>query len=150
MAKDLFPEMNRYKIQSSKHISCSCHRTTKFLNSKSPIFTTKFCLSYFLLDQKQDQQSAAPSITLSKRASKKNVFHKKINKKVNKQNIRNSKNQLFDDVSEIYLQNLNSDYLKIFKTYELDSRLVQIFLSRPEKNRFAYFLLFSRTEYTKT
>ena len=52
MAKDLFPEMNRYKIQSSKHISCSCHRTTKFLNSKSPIFTTKFCLSYFLLDQK--------------------------------------------------------------------------------------------------
>ena len=51
MAKDLFPEMNRYKIQSSKHISCSCHRTTKFLNSKSPIFTTKFCLSYFLLDQ---------------------------------------------------------------------------------------------------
>ena len=52
MAKDLFPEMNRYKIQSSKHISCSCHRTTKFPNSKSPIFTTKFCLSYFLLDQK--------------------------------------------------------------------------------------------------
>ena len=52
MAKDLFPEMNRYKIQSSKHISCSCHRTTKFLKFESPIFTTKFCLSYFLLDQK--------------------------------------------------------------------------------------------------
>ena len=51
MAKDLFPEMNRYKIQSSKHISCSCHGTTKFLNSKSPIFTTKFCLFYFSLDQ---------------------------------------------------------------------------------------------------
>ena len=49
----------------------SRHRTTKFPNSESPIFTTKFCLSYFLLDQKQDQQSAAPSITLSKRASKK-------------------------------------------------------------------------------
>ena len=32
----------------------------------------------------------------------KNVFHKKINKKVNKQNIRNSENWLFDDVSEIY------------------------------------------------
>ena len=33
-------------------ISCSRHQTTKFLNSESPIFTTKFCLSYFLLDQK--------------------------------------------------------------------------------------------------
>ena len=31
----------------------------------------------------------------------KNVFHKKINKKVNKQNIQNSENWLFDDVSEI-------------------------------------------------
>ena len=33
----------------------------------------------------------------------KNVFHKKINmnKKVNKQNIRNSENWLFDDVSEL-------------------------------------------------
>ena len=41
-----------------------------------PIFTTKFCLSYVLLDQKQDQQSAAPYITLSKRASKKCVSQK--------------------------------------------------------------------------
>ena len=31
----------------------------------------------------------------------KNVFHKKIDKKVNKQNIQNSENWLFDDVSEI-------------------------------------------------
>ena len=92
---------NKFGMEVSvKILSCSRHRTTKFPNSESPIFTTKFCLSYFLLDQKQDQQSAAPSITLSKRASK-NVFHKKINNKVNKQNIRNSENWLFDDVSEI-------------------------------------------------
>ena len=31
----------------------------------------------------------------------KKLFHKKINKKVKKQNIRNSENWLFDDVSEI-------------------------------------------------
>ena len=31
----------------------------------------------------------------------KNVFHKKINKKVNKKNIRNSEDWLLDDVSEI-------------------------------------------------
>ena len=30
-------------------ISCSRHRTTKFPNSESPIFTTKFCSSYFCL-----------------------------------------------------------------------------------------------------
>ena len=36
----------------AKVISCSRHRTSKFPNSESPIFTTKFCLSYFLLDQK--------------------------------------------------------------------------------------------------
>jgi hypothetical protein len=35
---------------------------------------------------------------------KKNVFHKKINKKVNKQNIRNSENWLLDDVSEIQIE----------------------------------------------
>ena len=52
--------------------------------------------------------------------------------------------------SVIYLQSLDSDYLKIFKTYKLDSRLVQICLSKPEKNRFAYFLLFFRIEDTKT
>ena len=36
------------------------------------------------------------------------MFHKKINKKVNKQNIRNSENWLFDDVSKI----LNIEILK--------------------------------------
>ena len=62
-------------------ISCSRHRTTKFPNSESPIFTMKLCLSYFLLDQTQDQQSAAPSITLSKRASKKCISQIKSIKK---------------------------------------------------------------------
>ena len=38
----------------------------------------------------------------------KNVFHKKINKKVKKQNIRNSENWLFDDVSEIHIIKIKS------------------------------------------
>ena len=33
------------------------------------------------------------------------MFHKKVNKKVNKQNIRNSENWLFDDMSEIFMFN---------------------------------------------
>ena len=37
---------------SHLQISCSRHQTTKFPNSESPIFTTKFCLPYSLLDQK--------------------------------------------------------------------------------------------------
>ena len=41
----------------------------------------------------------------------KNVFHKKINKKVNKQNIRNSENWLLDDVSEI-IETLKDIYIK--------------------------------------
>ena len=89
-----------FQLLKTSFISCSRHWTTKFPNSESPIFTTKFCLSYFLLDQK----SAAPSITLSKRPSKKCVSQK-INKKVNKQHIRNSENWLFDDVSEILVLN---------------------------------------------
>ena len=43
------------------------------------------------------QRHLKPSLNVPQ----KNVFHKKINKKVNKQNIRNLENWLFDDVSEI-------------------------------------------------
>ena len=39
--------LNRYY---RVYVSCSRHRTTKFPNSESPIFTTKFCLPYLLLD----------------------------------------------------------------------------------------------------
>ena len=42
----------------------------------------------------------------------KNVFHKKINKRVNKQYIRNSENWLFDDVIEIFVTSVSDNKQK--------------------------------------
>ena len=64
--------------------------------SESPIFTTKFCYLIFCL-----MKSRTNSQQRHLKVPQKNVFHKKINEKVNEQNNRNSENWLFDDVSEI-------------------------------------------------
>ena len=68
------------------------------------------------------------SIPLSKRASKKNVFHKKINKKVNKQNIQNSKNWLFDDVSEIIII-YRSSWFEVLLTFYRKKFVKVMFIS---------------------
>ena len=52
------------------------------------------------------------------------MFHKKINKKVNKQNIRNSENWLFDVVSEIYIPNHVNYFLVTNRTRFLAKYIV--------------------------
>ena len=53
------------------------------------------------------------------------MFHKKINKKVNKPNIRNLENWLFDDVSEILIMNYR-EITKVLKGCENISQNVPI------------------------